>query len=138
MPRDDAIKPAVVAALLKDGWTITADPLQLRYEEVGVGIDLGAERLVGAARGGERIAVEIKTFAGVSTIREYRDAWGQFDVYRMILEETEPDRKLYLAVAADVHRDVFGLRAVQMFLRKRPMARVVVRTDTEEVVEWIG
>ncbi len=138
MPRDDAIKPAVVAALVKDGWTITADPLLLRYEEFGVGIDLGAERLLAAARGRERIAVETKTFAGVSTVREYRDAWGQYDIYRMVLEETQPDRKLYLAVTADVHRDVFGLRAVQMFLRKRPMARIVVRTDTEEVVEWIG
>ncbi len=103
-----------------------------------MGIDLGAERLLGAARGAERIAVEVKTFAGLSTVREYRDAWGQYDIYRMVLEETQPDRKLYLAVTAEVHREVFGLEAVQMFLRKRPMFRLVVRVDTEEVVEWIG
>ena len=40
MPADDAIKPAVIAALIKDGWTITDDPLTITYEEVIVSIDL--------------------------------------------------------------------------------------------------
>jgi hypothetical protein len=48
MPADDAIKDTVVAALQKDGWTITHDPLTLDYEEVSVAIDLGSERLLAA------------------------------------------------------------------------------------------
>lgn len=51
MPADDAIKPAVVAALVKDGWTITDDPLRLKYRDIAVGVDLGAERLLAASAG---------------------------------------------------------------------------------------
>lgn len=137
MPRDDAIKPAVVAALVNDGWAITDDPLGLDYEEVAVGIDLGAERLLAADRGAKRIAVEIKTFSSGSVVRDYRDAWGQYDVYQMVLEEVEPARTLYLAISEQTEREVFGMAAVRMFLRKRPMRRIVVRVETVEVLQWI-
>ena len=77
MPADDTIKPAVVAALQKDGWTITHDPLTLDYDEISVSIDLGGERLLAAERGAERIAIEVKSFGGKSPVRAYRDALGQ-------------------------------------------------------------
>jgi len=32
MPPTDAIHTAVKAALIKDGWTITADPYTIQYE----------------------------------------------------------------------------------------------------------
>jgi hypothetical protein len=137
MPADDAIKPAVVAALVKDGWTITHDPLAVRYDELAVGIDLGAERLLAAARGIEQIAVEIKTFGSRSPVRDLRDAIGQYELYRMILEDRDPGRKLYLAVSEAVEQDVFGTRAVRRLLRKRSLPRIVVRLIPAEVVQWI-
>jgi hypothetical protein len=56
----DMIHNAVKHALIKDGWTITDDPLALTYEELRTFVDLGAERLIGATRNDEKIAVEIK------------------------------------------------------------------------------
>lgn len=64
----------VKRALQKQGWSITDDPLILEIEEILVKIDLAAERLIGAERNGEKIAVEIKTFAGDSAIREFHFA----------------------------------------------------------------
>ena len=138
MPADDAIKPAVVAALTKDGWTITDDPLTLKYEDIAVGIDLGAERLLAAERGAERIAVEVKGFASNSAVRDYRDALGQYDLYRMVLEDIQPDRKLYLAVSETGYRRLFGKRAIQRLSEKRPLPLVVIRVRSEEVLQWIG
>lgn len=138
MPADDAIKPAVVAALRKDGWTITDDPLALDYEEVTVAIDLGGERLVAAERGPERIAVEIKTFGGNSRVRDFRDALGQYDVYRMILEDLEPDRKLYIATSDIAFHRLFGMRAIRRLTAKKPMPLIIVDIATEEVLQWIG
>jgi hypothetical protein len=46
MPRKDAIHDAVRNALIKDGWTITKDPLFLEYGEEDMYVDLGAERLL--------------------------------------------------------------------------------------------
>jgi hypothetical protein len=34
MPADDSIKPAVVAALTKDGWSITDDPLTVEFGDL--------------------------------------------------------------------------------------------------------
>ncbi len=138
MPPDDAIKPAVVAALVKDGWTITHDPFTLEYEDITVLVDLAGERLITAERGVERIAVEVKTFRASSPVRDFRDALGQYDIYQMILEDLQPERKLYLAVSEAGYERVFSLQAITRFLTKRPMPVLVVRPDAEEVVRWIG
>ena len=67
MPALDRYHAVVRAALIKDGWTITDDPLQLPIGRRTLAIDLGAEKaLIGAQRDTQRIAVEIKTFGGVS------------------------------------------------------------------------
>lgn len=58
MPRRDIIHEAVKNALVKDGWTITDNPLFLEYGTEDMYVDLGAERLLAAERGTERIAVE--------------------------------------------------------------------------------
>lgn len=66
MSNRDLFHFAVKRALQQQGWRITADPLVLEIEESLVKIDLAAERLIGAERDGEKIAVEIKSFAGDS------------------------------------------------------------------------
>ena len=137
MPPDDAIKAAVVAALARDGWTITHDPLTVVYEDVQVGIDLGAERLLGAEPGAERIAVEVKTLGSGSRVRDFRDARGQFDTYQMMLEDVDPGRTLFLATSEAGYDRVFGLAAVRRLVAKRPLPVVVVRVGTGEVVRWV-
>src|SRR4051794_7128180 len=127
MPADDSIKSAVVAALQKDGWTITHDPLTLDYEELSVSIDLAGERLLGAERGADRIAIEVKSLAGKSRVRAFRDALGQYDLYRMILEDLEPQRKLYIATSDIAYSGLFGTRAIQRLMAKKPLPLVIVR-----------
>ena len=56
-------------ALDKDGWTITHDPLTVPVDDTNLFIDIGAERLVTAERGTERIAVEVKSFLGLSAVQ---------------------------------------------------------------------
>jgi len=66
----------VKEALIKDGWNITHDPLNLEYEDEQIAIDLGAEKLIGAEKGGEKIAVEIKSFLAPSFIYQFHNAIG--------------------------------------------------------------
>jgi hypothetical protein len=61
-------------------------------------IDLGAESVLAAERGSQKIAVEIKSFLSDSTLADLHAAIGQYTVYHDILEELEPDRILYLAL----------------------------------------
>lgn len=69
MPALDRHHTAVRNALIKDGWTITADALTLFVGEDRVHTDLGAERVIAADNGTRKIAVEVKTFGGASKNR---------------------------------------------------------------------
>jgi XisH protein len=57
----DKYHDLVKIALEKEGWTITHDPYFIRLGRRKGYIDLGAE-MIGAERGLEKIAIEIKTF----------------------------------------------------------------------------
>jgi len=76
MPAKDIFHDAVRKGLEKEDWVITDDPLRIRSGRVDMQIDLGAERLIAAERGNEKIAVEIKSFIGSSNIFEFHTALG--------------------------------------------------------------
>lgn len=78
MSAKDIYHNVVKTALEKDGWNITADPLIMKFGEVDLFIDLGAEKVISAEKNGEKIAVEIKSFAGTSLVSEFHSALGQF------------------------------------------------------------
>jgi hypothetical protein len=55
MPAKDIYHNAVKNALLKDGWTITADPYFIKYEDAELYADLAAEKPIAAEREKEEI-----------------------------------------------------------------------------------
>jgi hypothetical protein len=82
-------------ALEAEGWEITDDPLYLKTGRIPVHIDLGAERLIGAERNNQKIAIEIKTFGHASFITAMYEAVGKYIVYRKALRIMQPERALY-------------------------------------------
>lgn len=133
----DIIHDAVKNALIKDGWRITHDPYNIRYLTVKLAADLGAERPVAAERAGQKIVVEIKSFAGLSPIQDLKLALGQYVLYLGYLEVTEPDRKLYLAVDHLIYHEFLEQEAIEFIRRRYQIAMLVVNIDAEEVVKWI-
>jgi XisH protein len=97
----------VKEALEKEGWTITHDPFKIMIGQRRGYIDLGAE-IIGAEKDNQRIAVEIKSFIGVSDLDQFEDALGQFLVYLFALRKIEEDRILYLAIPRDFHENFFS------------------------------
>ncbi|MDX2043648.1 MAG: element excision factor XisH family protein [Acidobacteriota bacterium] len=97
MSRRDTYHDAVKRALIKDGWTISHDPLRLSYEGTTVSTDLGAEK---AFADGERIAVEIiavevKDFDGDQKMSQFEKALGQYNLYRTLLRVLSPGRTIF-------------------------------------------
>ena len=138
MPALDTYHQSVRNALIKDGWNVTHDPLTLRVGADRVHIDLGAERLIAAEKGMNKIAVEIKTFAGASPINDFEEALGQYVVYRMALRRTDPDRTLYLAVPQSVVVSQFLSRELwQAFFTDENGKVIGYDSDTEEITQWI-
>src|SRR5689334_16285870 len=99
MPALDVINTQVKNALVKEGWTITADPYTIVYEDAQLFADLAAERPIAAERGNDKIVVEIKSFLRPSFWNDLQSAIGQYDVYRGLLEETDPEYRLFLAIS---------------------------------------
>lgn len=91
-------------ALEKEGWTITHDPFKLQRGNVRLQVDLGAERLLAAQKGKEKIAIEVKTFRRLSLINAFHSALGQYLNYRRVLTLSDKERKLYLAIPVSVYR----------------------------------
>jgi hypothetical protein len=136
VPARDIYHRAVRNALIKDGWTITHDPLRLSLGSKDLYIDLGAERLLAAEKGNQQIAVEVKSFLGASEIDDLEKAIGQYVVYRAVLAVREPDRKLYLAVPDHVLRAVFDEPLGQLLLKNHLAQVLGFDPQTEVIVAW--
>ena len=137
MSAKDLLHDCVKKALIKDGWKITDDPFRLKYKGRKLYVDLGAERILAAEKGEEKIAVEIKSFVGASEMNDLENALGQFIFYRAILAENEPDRKLFLAVPDEVLQTIFQKEFYDL-LTKNNLAKVFgVNEEKEEIIGWI-
>jgi hypothetical protein len=133
----DLYQNAVKQALVKDGWTITDDPLILAFGRTNVYVDLGAELPFAAEKGGRRIAVEVKTFLGMSEVVDLERALGQFTLYRFVLRRQQADRTLYLAMSERAYNSVFGEREVQELLAAEGLKLLVFSPTEEVIVQWI-
>jgi len=137
MPAKDIYHNHVKNALVKDGWTVTHDPLRLSWGSKDMYVDLGAERLLAAEKGKRQIAVEVKSFVGASEMDDLEKAIGQYAVYRAVLAEREPERELYLAVSEDILKDIFDEPLGKLLLRNNLAQVIGFNPKTEVIIRWI-
>jgi len=137
MPAKDIYHNNVRTALEKDGWTITNDPLTLEIGGRSLFVDLGAEKIFAAEKQGRKIAVEVKSFLAASPVHDLEEALGQYIVYEDILEVSEPERNIYLAVREEVYLDIFSEPIGQLLLRKKRLKLIVFDSSKEIIVRWI-
>lgn len=133
----DVIHDAVKQALTNDGWTITSEQYSIRYKTLKLAVDLAAERTIAAERPGRKIAVEIKSFLSPSPVQDLKLAFGQYVLYLGVLEITEPERKLYLAVSHTVYEEFLSQEAVELIRNRFQVAVLVVDVVRQEVIQWI-
>ena len=139
MPAKDTYHDACVRALVKDGWTITDEPLTVPVDATDLFIDIGAERLVTAERDSERIAVEVKSFVSLSEVQDLKEAVGQYALYNFALQQsaTDSDRILYLAVRSAIYESVFIEGVGKLFIRNNAIRLLVFDPVVEEIRHWI-
>lgn len=137
MSAKDIFHNTVKIALEKENWQITDDPLYLRLTAlVKIRIDLGAEKLIGAEKDNQKIAVEVKSFLGLSAISEFHTAIGQFLNYRIALGQQDPERILYLAISQDIYQEFFTDSFIQTVLQTYEIKLLVFDINKEEIVLW--
>lgn len=132
---DDKID--VKTALIKDGWDVTHDPLEIKIGGIDMEIDLGAERLLAAERGREKIAVEVKSFlTTASLVSQFHMALGQFINYRAALQKEDPERLLYLAIPDLTYNSFFQLDFPAAMLRDNAVKLIIYDINQEQIIAW--
>ncbi len=133
----DIYHDTVRAALEKDGWTITDDPLTLKVGGRSAFIDLGTEKLFAAEKAGQQIAVEVKSFISPSPVKDLEQALGQYIMYSQVLIQQNFDRSLYLAIPKSVFLDFFSEELPQLMIKLNNLKLLVFDVDSTEVTQWI-
>jgi hypothetical protein len=137
MPARDIYHNCVKNALIKDGWIITHDPLNLKIGAKDLFVDLGVTKILAAEKNSRKIAVEIKSFVSPSEVEDLKNALGQHILYYDILEELEPDRILYMAIRQITFENIFEEPIGQLLLRKQRLKLLIFDQNTQEIDQWI-
>lgn len=138
MPAKDIYHDAVKTALIKDGWTIVADPYKIRYEDAELFADLAAEKPIAAERNEQKIVVEVKSFLSPSPMRDFQQALGQYILYRNFISLTEPDYQLYLAIRESTYKNFFKRSSLKVVVEQNQLKLLVVNMEKEEIIRWIS
>lgn len=97
---------------------------------------MAAENAIGAEKGLEKIAVEIKSFIGDSDISSFHIALGQYLNYRQALLEMEKERKVYLAIPSETYQDFFQLAFIKKTINLYQIKLIVYDPKSEEIKQW--
>jgi hypothetical protein len=137
MSAKDLYHEIVKEALEKENWIITQDPYNFTIGDVNFRIDLGAEKMIAAEKGEEKIAVEIKSFLGPSLITNFYEALGQYLNYALGLKMKEPDRLLFLAVPEAVFEEFFSKPFLQAIIKEYNLKLIIFQEKTHTISQWI-
>lgn len=122
----------------EDGWKITHDPLFIKTLISKLEVDLGAEKIIAAEKEKEKIAVEIKSFLGHSTLHDFYKALGQFVFYFNALEEQDPERILYLAIPQYAYEYLFQDPITDKLSEANKLRLIVFSVQKEKIILWKG
>ena len=139
MVAKDKFHDAVKTGLQKEDWMITDEHLKIPVERLtNMYIDIAAEKIVLAERANIKIAVEVKSFLGPSTLTEFHMAMGQYMNYRYALMDIQPERTLYLAVPNKIYKDFFSTPFIQSVVQRSQTHLLIYNPTNEEILQWIS
>ena len=82
--------------------------------------------------------MEVRSFAGSSTISEFHTALGQFLNYRIALEVSdEPERILYLAIPTDTYQMFLRFEPAKTVIERYEVRLIVYNSNREVIDQWI-
>jgi hypothetical protein len=137
MPAKDLYHDNCKQALIKDGWTITHDPYNLKIGRKDLFIDLAGDKLLTAEKDLQKIAVEIKSFISPSEVRDLETALGQYVLYQNILSRIEPNRTLYLAIRDASYIKLFEQEIGKILIENQVLKLITFNPDKEVITQWI-
>jgi XisH protein len=124
--------------LINDGWEITHDPFLVRSKNKSSNfqIDLGAEKLLAAEKGIEKIVVEVKSFLNESLTTDFHNALGQYLNYKTGLRKIGEDRILFLALPKDTYEDLMKHEFLSASIEDYDVKLLVYHDVEPTIILW--
>ena len=139
MPAKDLYHEAVKNALIKDGWTITADPYPIEYEDAELYPDLAIEKYISEEQRQRKIIIGIKSFLGPSMMKDFEMALGQYIFYRDLIQLGQDEyQEIYLAIKDEIYETFFQRKSMEAILNERYWLRSLLLHSTNVFLENIG
>ena len=125
-------------ALIKDGWTITHDPFRFEDKEnkIAYEADLGAEKLLAAEKGTDKIVVEVKSFLKLSLANEFHGILGQYITYFDALEFLDLKRDLIIAVPQFAEVRLHEYPFIQHLIKKHNLKLFIFDEIEGTILTW--
>jgi XisH protein len=137
MPKKDTFHETVKTALQKANWKITDDPLFVPTKSnINFFIDLGIEKVIGAEKDGQRIAVEIKSFDDESAFYSFYEILGQYLIYEMALEEQKRQFELYIALSTEGYEKLDNAPIFKRAIQKYRLKFIIFEAISQTIMEW--
>lgn len=116
---------------------MTDEPLYLGLEGDDMEIDIGAEKIIVAEKGLEKIAVEVKSFIQPSLLYTFHQALGQYLNYLIALKEAPEKRELYLAISIEVFRKFKRYNTINKSIKNYNVNLLIFDLTTQNIIQWI-
>jgi XisH protein len=141
MSTHDIYYTATKTALIADGWLIAADPYRVLYEGLDIHEAFGStaeesDQLLGATKDGTAIAVMVASFTGSSMLIDFQAALGAYLVHQTMMQQSDPERLLYLALDAEAVTNTLTDPAVKLVVDDRSLRYIVIDIEKASIVEW--
>lgn len=82
--------------------------------------------------------LKLRALLGDRALYDFHGALGQYMVYRNLIQLTEPEYKLYLAIDDFVYKNFFQRKSIQVITNENKLLLIVVEMKKEEILQWIN
>lgn len=134
MPAKDRHHDAVKRALVKDGWMIADEQVQLFIDDRILYIDIEAVRPATDST----LLIEVKELYSVSSpVEALAAAIGKYLMYRAGLRNSGVAIPLFMAVSVDAYEGILSEKIGRLMLAEAQVQVMVFNPDQEVIVQWI-
>ena len=71
-------------------------------------------------------------------MRDFELALGQYILYRNLINLTEPEYQIYLAIKDSIHENFFKRDSIQTVTKLNQVLLLVVDMEKEKITQWIN
>jgi len=58
-------------------------------------------------------------------------------LYKILLNQVDPDRDLYLAISETTYNDIFSEPIGQLAIAEIPLKLLIINIEHQEIIQWI-